>query len=110
MRDVSRIYEGIAKLVLQIAPEEARVVIYTFIVQAEATEEEGGVYRHEFDYVNQNDELNWFGTGAIAVTGLLTSLALELRSDLEEKTEDKWKSMKFYINMEKRNFKAELSY
>jgi len=54
------LYEGIAGLVISIAPQNSKELIYTFIVQSEAEEDAGGVYRHEFDYVSDNDEINCF--------------------------------------------------
>lgn len=110
MSEVTMIYQEIAKIVVGFGPEDAKSLIYTFVVQAEGTDKEGAVYRHEFDYINKNNELNWFGEERLAVTGLLTPLALQLRSHIESQSNAKWKSMEFVIDMEKRSFEAKFSY
>lgn len=106
----SKLYEGIAGLVIGIAPQNSKELIYTFILQSEANKDAGGVYRHEFDYVSENDELNWFDSGNSSVTGELTPLALQLRSEMGKSTGAKWKNMKFHIDMQRQSFKAEFSY
>lgn len=106
----SALYESIAGLVIGIAPQNSKELIYSFIVQSEENEDAGGVYGHEFDYVSKNDELNWFDSGNSSVTGELTSLALQLRSQMEKSARAKWKNMKFYIDMQRQSFKAEFLY
>ena len=102
-------YEEIAKLLITIAPRDAKILIYGFIVQAEETEEEGAVYRYEFDYINQDDELNWLDEDLFELMSLLEPLSLEVRT-ITETRGGKWKSMNFQLDLKKQSFKAEFSY
>ena len=110
MADRVNAYEEIAKLLLTIAPHDAKILVYSFFVDADGTFEEGAVYRYEFDYVNQNDEINWLDDEkCFELMSLLTPPSLEVRA-ITETENAKWKSMKFQIDLEKQSFKAEFSY
>ena len=43
----SKLYESIAGLVIGIAPQNSKNLIYTFILQSEANKDAGGVYLHK---------------------------------------------------------------
>jgi len=49
MADRGNAYEKIAKLLLTIAPQDAKLLVYSFFVDADGTFDEGAVYRYEFD-------------------------------------------------------------
>lgn len=110
MSEIQRLYEEMAKLVIGFGPFDAKCLVYSFIVRADASEDEGGVYQHEFEYINQNNEVDWSEDDASDITDSLTALALKLRSHVESESMAKWKSMRFQIDMERQSFKVDFSY
>lgn len=105
-----KVYDEIAKLLLTVAPPDAKILTYSFFVQADATPEEGAVYRYEFDYVNQDDELIWLDDKVgFELINQLSPLSLEVRA-ITETSSAKWVSMKFQIDMDEQSFKAKFSY
>lgn len=103
-------YKEIASILLAVVPQDARVFIFTFIVRAEESPDEGAVYQYEFDYLDASGKTHWFDKECSHLMGSLTPLALQVRSEIDSKGKAKWKSMKFHIDMKERSFKAEFSY
>ena len=109
MRDIE-IYNELAKTLLENAPVEAVIVKMRFVVQVDMSLEEDGFYKFYFDYVNNNGEEQWFGIDKTGVPSVLTELSLELRKEMIEGEQGKWKEFVFSINIKEEKFSADFSY
>lgn len=71
--------------------------------------DEGDACQFEFDWVNKEDEVNWFSPEGLAGT-ILTELLASLRAYFLSSNQPAWKSCRFIVDVESGKFSMELFY
>jgi hypothetical protein len=110
MKNDTDIYNELAHVLINNAPQEAIIIKLKFLVKVEFDTEESGMNEFFFDYIDGKNVENWFGINDGRIVSRIGNLCLALREQMKQSEQGVWSAFNLAIDLKVNKFSADFEY
>jgi len=110
MKNYIDIYNELAHVLINHAPQEAVIIKLKFVVKVEFGMRESGMNEFFFDYIDERNMENWFGINNGRIISGIGNLCLALREQMRQSEQGVWDAFNFVVDLKVNKFSADFEY